>query len=174
MAIIVDGYNVLHATKWLASPWKGASRAELCNLLGQLSRVSNEKIIVVFDAVAPDSPVGMGKELAVDVVYSGHGRSADDVIIKMINKSSGPRDLTVVSSDRQIRTAAKSRGCKVRPAGEFLKASSRQLSRALRKRAIEPEEKTKGLDPEESRRWLEEFGIDDKNRQDPYEGMHRG
>ena len=174
MAIIVDGYNVLHTAKWLASGWKGVGRAELCKLLGQLSQVTGEKVTVVFDAAPPKRGPGIGKELMAEVVFSGHGRKADDVIIKMINESSGPRDLTVVSSDREIRAAAKRRGCKVRPAGEFIQASARQLGSAMRDLAAEPEEKEKGLDPDASRQWLEEFGIDSPEDEDPYEGMRRG
>lgn len=174
MAVIVDGYNVLHTAKWLASAWKGVSRAELCELLGQLSQVTGEKVTVVFDSVPPNHEVGMGKELAAEVVYSGHGCKADDVIIKMVNESSGPRELTVVSSDREIRAAAKRRGCKVRPAGEFIKASVRQLGRAARDMAVEPDEKHNGLSPNASQGWLEEFGIDGHEGEDPYEGMRRG
>src|SRR3972149_7041550 len=102
MAVIIDGYNVLHASRWLASLWKGVDRQRLCQLLGQLARHRAEKITVVFDA-PPDETAGAESSLPVEIIYSGHKRSADEVIIRMINESSGPRDLTAVSPDRQLR-----------------------------------------------------------------------
>ena len=174
MAIIVDGYNVLHASRWLRSAWKGVDRAEFCHLLGRLARHSGEKITVVFDAMPSEPDVGGGKALDVEVVFSGHGRTADEVIIQIINASSGPRDLTVVSSDRQIKAAARSRRCKTRGAGEFIKASARELEQAQSKQHLEPTEKEKGLSRRETDQWLSEFGIDPNQEEDPYERMDRG
>ena len=174
MAIIVDGYNVLHTSRWLASEWKGVDRAEFCRLLGSLAKQSGEKITVVFDALPSEPDMAKTKALNIEVVYSGHGRSADEVIIKMIRASSGPRDLTVVSSDREIKAAARRRGCKVSSAGEFIKASAGQLARARSKQNREPTQKQKGLTRSETDEWLSEFGIDPHQKDDPYEPMRRG
>ena len=174
MAMIVDGYNVLHASRWLGSEWKGVDRAEFCRLLGSLARHSGERIIVVFDALPSQPDVGRAKATDLEVIYSGHGRTADEAIIKMINVSSGPRDLTVVSSDREIKAAARRRGCKVRAAGEFIKASARQLARARSKQNSEPTQKQKGLTRTETDQWLSEFGIDPHQEEDPYERLDRG
>ena len=174
MAIIVDGYNVLHACRWLPSSWKGADRSRFCRLLGELSRHEGEKITVVFDAMPSEPGLGVGKSPGVEIIFSGHKRTADDVIIQMIKSSSGPRDLTIVSSDREIKTAARRRGCKVRTAGEFIKTSASQLARAQNKQASEPAAKEKGLSGEQTKKWLEEFGIDPGQDKDPYEGMRRG
>ncbi len=174
MAIIVDGYNVLHASRWLASEWKGVDRGELCRLLGRLARHSGEKITVVFDAVPSEPELGRAEAPGVEVIYSGHGRTADEVIIQKLNASSGPRELTVVSSDREIKSAARRRGCKVRSAGEFIKTSARELGRAQNKQNREPTEKEKGLSRSETDKWLSEFGIDPKQEDDPYERLDRG
>ena len=174
MAIIVDGYNVLHASRWLASEWKEVDRAEFCRLLGSLAKQSGEKITVVFDALPSEPDMAKTKALNIEVVYSGHGRSADEVIIKMIRASSGPRDLTVVSSDREIKAAARRRGCKVSSAGEFIKVSVGQLARARSKQNREPTQKQKGLTRSETDEWLSEFGIDPHQKDDPYEPMRRG
>ena len=174
MAIIIDGYNVLHASRWLASAWKGVDRGEFCRLLGKLARHSGAKITVVFDAVASEPDLGRAQAADVEVIYSGHGRTADEVIIQMIKASSGPRELTVVSSDREIKAAARRRGCKVSSAGEFIKASTRQLARARSKQNREPTQKQKGLTRSETDEWLSEFGIDPHQEDDPYEPMRRG
>ena len=173
MAIIIDGYNVLHASRWLASDWKGVDRAQFCRLLGSLARHSGEKITVVFDALPSDPSMAPEKVSNIEVIFSGHGRTADDVIIQMIKSSSGPRDLTVVRSDRDIKAAAKRRGCKVTTAGEFIKNSASQLTRARSKQHHEPEQKQKGLTRSETDQWLSEFGIDPQDEDDPYDRMRR-
>ena len=174
MAIIVDGYNVLHASRWLVSSWKGVDRSEFCRLVGKLARHSSEKITVVFDAVASEPDASRANVSNIEVIYSGHGRTADDVIIKLIKASSGPRELTVVSSDREIKSAAKRRGCKVRSAAEFIKTSARQLAQAQNKQSREPTEKEKGLTRSETDKWLSEFGMDPNQEDDPYERLDRG
>ena len=116
----------------------------------------------------------LANDLQVKVIFSGHKRTADDVIIKMINKSSGPRDLTVVSSDRAIRSAAKRRGCKVITSGTFVRSASDELVRDKKKKRLEPAEKQKGLSREETDQWLSEFGLDPDEDEDPYEPMRRG
>ena len=157
MAIIIDGYNVLHASRWLVSSWKGADRQRFCRLLGELAEQQSEKITVVFDALPKESSIDKSKSRGLKVVFSGHGRTADEVIIQMVNKSSGPRDLTVVSSDRQIRAAAKRRGCKLKRAGEFIQEAAKELARANSNHSAEPTEKQEGLSREQTKKWLREF-----------------
>ena len=173
MAIIIDGYNVLHTSRWLSSSWKGVAHQRLCRLLGRLAKHRAEKITVVFDAVPAEPALDRAKWLPLEVVFSGHGRTADEVIIQMINKSSGPRDLTVVSSDRQIRTAAKRRGCKIKLAGEFIRISANELAQANTEHLAEPTEKRKGLSPSQTKKWLAEFGLNSDEKDDPYEEMYR-
>ena len=144
-------------------------------LLAQLAKQRHDKITVVFDALPSDPDcAGLGS-LPIEVIYSGHSRTADDVIIRMINTSSGPRDLTVVSSDRQIRSVAKRRGCKLLRAGEFIKAAAGELAQAkhLAQHPNEPTEKRKGPTSAQTRQWLIEFGLDPDQDDDPYEKLRR-
>jgi hypothetical protein len=54
------------------------------------------------------------------VAFSGPDREADDLIEAQIAASTAPRLLTVVSSDRRIKAAARKRGCKVLTSSAFL------------------------------------------------------
>ena len=172
---IIDGYNVLHASRWLSSSWKGVDRRRFCMLLAQLAKHRGDNITVVFDALPSDPGSAFPASATLEVIYSGHNRTADDVIIQMVNSSSGPRDLTVVSSDRQIRSAAKRRGCKLVRAGEFIKSAAEQLAQAkhLAQNPPEPTEKHKGLTSDQTKQWLIEFGLNPDQDDDPYEKMRR-
>ena len=99
---------------------------------------------------------------AVELIFSGADRSADEVIIELIDKDSAPRRLTVVSSDRAIRKAARRRKARDWSAEEFLN----RLVRAVRQggsgtTAPGPTKPGGAVMPDgQVQRWLDFFGID--------------
>jgi len=109
MPLIVDCYNLLHHD--MPASLAGLEEGRLCRLLAA-SRFRNERIAVVCDGVVKPDGLRRSPVEGVDLVYSGKKRSADDVIISMINRDSAPRRLTVVSNDREIQRAAGRRRAK--------------------------------------------------------------
>src|SRR5207253_2465456 len=94
---------------------------------------------------------------AIDVYFAVDQDEADDLIEELIRKSATPKQLAVVSDDHRIQRAANRRQCVVLGCGDFLDV----LDRARRRRQQSPPEapeKRDGPSPEETRRWLEEFG----------------
>ena len=119
---------------------------------------------VVFDGPRPERalPEPAGGKNWPEVVFSAP-RSADEIIMERIAGDSAPRRLIVVSSDREIRRAARRRRCKIRISQDFAADVLRASARSARPAATpaEPPEKHEGLSPEQSKAWLEEFGLDD-------------
>ena len=105
MPLLIDCYNVLHAQKPVSLA--GLEEASLCALLAASPWARSGVTVVCDGRPKPHSPTP--GELAsspgggVELIFSGPGRSADDVIIGLIEKDSAPRRLTVVSSDRTIQ-----------------------------------------------------------------------
>jgi predicted RNA-binding protein with PIN domain len=157
MPILIDCYNVLHAPK--PASLAGLGEASLCGLLAQSPWARSGVTVVCDGRPKPHSPdpsaVG-----SVELIFSGPGRSADDVIIELIGKDSAPRRLTVVSSDRQIRKAARRRRARDWSSEEFLN----RLARAARSPgagAPGPGKPDAGpLPGDQVDRWLDAFGID--------------
>jgi uncharacterized protein len=162
MPILIDCYNVLHAEK--PTSLAGLGEASLCGLLAASPWATGGVTVVCDGRPKPHSP-DPGSVGAVVLVFSGAGRSADDVIIELIDKDTSPRRLTVVSSDRAIRRAARRRKARDLSSEDFLK----RLARAARggggtggaggggssgKPAAGP------LPDEQVDRWLDWFGID--------------
>ncbi len=111
MPVIIDGYNLLHAARRYDEDGD-LGRGQLCQLLGRWGRVARQEVLVVFDGAAPPEPLGRQLHgVGIEVIYSGPGRSADDLVVERIDASSAPRRLMVVSSDRQVRRAARRRRC---------------------------------------------------------------
>ena len=154
MPYLIDGNNLMHA---MSDEGVDVGRHGLCELLAVLV-ASDRHVHVVFDGAAP--PDGVAAQIAlsgVEVSYAAP-RSADDVIADCIASNTAPRRVTVVSSDRQVRSAGRRRRCKL--------ASSQDFSRPLLKLNApdrspgpsEPPEKRNGLSDEQSDQWLREFG----------------
>jgi hypothetical protein len=158
MPVLIDGNNLLHA---VAEAGLAVERVDLCRLLGELL-AGDEKVHVVFDGHRPDRPEDEQlRRSGVRVTFS-RDAEADDVVMSLIARSSAPRRLEVVSTDAEIRQAARRRRCRVTRSDDYAK----RLRGLLRRKNApdeppEPPEKRHGLDPEQRRRWMREFGLGD-------------
>ena len=148
-------------------------RGGLCKLMGRFAdqggkdsrRTAPKKVRVVFDGTPPYGP--LAKQIhdeRIDVKYAA-GRTADDIIIEYIAADSAPRRLTVVSTDHEIRDAARRRRCKIETSEEFAKTLLRMLERSrqtMSSQSAEPPEKRVGLTPEQTRAWLRELNVEEE------------
>lgn len=168
--LIIDAYNLLHAPMPVALA--GLDEARLCHLLGSRSQSPRQSDRVVIVCDGRPKPLGLTKSPveSVELRYSGPNRSADDVIIEMIDSSTAPRSLIIVSSDRQIRRAARRRRATSLTAQQFIGRLAASLSsRHLKERAAGKKKADVGpLTSDEVRNWLNTFAIDpDEERVDP-------
>jgi predicted RNA-binding protein with PIN domain len=115
MAILIDGYNLLHATGILGrnigpGTLERARNALLSFLAASLTDSQRASTTVVFDA--KDGPPGLPRELhqhGMRVLYAVRHRDADDLLKELIGADSSPRRLVVVSSDHQVQRVARRR-----------------------------------------------------------------
>lgn len=159
MPVVVDGNNLLHAARSAEALSLLVGRSMLCDTLARWARRRGERVQVVFDGPAP--PAALAEQIAkpaIQVTYSGAGISADVVVTAAIEADSAASRLVVVSSDREIIRAAKRRRARPVRSEDFWLAVKRDLSRP-EPAATEPEEKLKGIGPEDAQRWLDEFGL---------------
>ncbi len=142
-------------------------RGGLCRLMGKfVSSKKDEKVRVVFDGAPPYGPLAEQiHDERIDVKYAV-GQPADNVIIECISADSAPRRLTVVSTDHEIRDAARKRRCKTQTSEDFAKTLVRMLERSRQtstRQIAEPPEKRVGLTPEQTRAWLKELNVKEEN-----------
>ncbi len=96
----------------------------------------------------------------VQAIYSGKTRTADSLLIQILKAHSAPKQLTVVSSDRQIFNAAAARKAKAITSQAFI----RDVHRLSLPTSSKPQStgKPRGqLTPNQVQDWLKAFGIDD-------------
>ncbi len=148
MSIILDAYNVLHCTHILPSKHAMMNVTQLCRLLAD-SHWQTGRIVVVCDgtrnALDEDVPGN------VELIYAGGGRDADSVIERLIADDNAPRDLTVVSNDRRVQSAARRRKAKVLASEDFLRDLVRRKP---------PRPKGKPQTEADADKWVKEFGLD--------------
>jgi len=166
MPILVDGYNLAWTMRALegraGDPFVPADEVKrLVGFLGRYAAIAGEKVIVVFDGDAPRDASHAQPPRGVRIVHSGKRRRADDVLIDMVSEAGGGGQLTVVSSDREIRSKTRRAGAVSLASAEFRTAAVRAVvARAEEQRLAEPDAKQTGLGPGEVDVWMEILGLD--------------
>ncbi len=164
MPLLIDGYNLLHATG-IVGRGSGPgglerSRLALLNFLAHaLDPADLPHTTVVFDA--HDAPSGLPRVVqhrGIAVRYAAGYESADALIEELIRAESAPRRLVVVSSDREIQRAARRRRAKAVASDAWYA----ELLRARRERneaATEPSDQPPvPLLAEDVEYWIRQFG----------------
>jgi len=155
---IIDGHNLLHTIFKLEEDTGAISDVGLCRILSTYFVLTSEKGEIIFDGTGPPDKSGFDNIRNLVVSFAGFGTDTDTVIEDKISASTAPKGLTIVSSDRRLRSAARTRKATSIKSDVFWNDVEKQLSR---KRPIkEPTEKRQGLNEGETEQWLEFFGFE--------------
>ncbi len=175
--LVIDCYNVLYTP--MPAMLAGLDEAGLCHALSRTTWVQRTGgVVVVADgkpkplpddrsgAVLTESPA-----VGVQLEWSGPGRTADSVILRMVNEYTAPRRVIVVSTDREVRAKARRRRCRVWTSEQFITKLVEQLRRGGGAISGPPPDRPRvppeGLTPGEVEAWLEAFGIEDQSTAPP-------
>ena len=159
MKYVIDGYNLLFelglASKRSEPKAFELAREKLLDWLHAARGKDVTDVTVVFDAqhVAPGGRAVLD-DRGLHVCFT-IGMLADDRIMELIRDQANPQNLTVVSSDHRIQTAAKRRGCKVWDAAEYVDWA---MARPQAPAAPRPKPAKPDSTPSDNERWLREFG----------------
>jgi predicted RNA-binding protein with PIN domain len=114
MSLLIDGYNLLHATAIFGAGGNASFRASrealLDFLAAAIDATERTRTTIVFDAA--EAPPGLPLQHTVEditVYYARDYESADDLLEELIAAHHAPRQLVVVSSDHRVQRAAKKR-----------------------------------------------------------------
>ncbi len=138
--VIIDGYSVMHAWPKLRKLAKGRSlelrREALVRVLRQYADHSGRRVTVVFDGyAAKHKPDVIHAGPGVDVLFSEHGKTADDAIERLVGQSTETAGILVVTSDSMERQTVESMGAHSISAEAFeveVDSELRELTRAVR------------------------------------------
>lgn len=117
--VLVDGYSVLHFWRTLIRKQRGRkqvgaeARDELVKLMQQYADAIGAPVSVVFDGYgAKHQPTPTDHGPGVRVVYSQHGKTADDVIERSVAEATDRESILVVTSDNLERQTVESLGAR--------------------------------------------------------------
>lgn len=154
MPVIVDTYNVLHVTGVLPPELAGIDVAGLADLI-EASRYRAEMVWLVCDGTGRGARSERRERIVTH--YTGIRSDADSHIGRMIDGSSTPRRLTVVSSDHRVRRMALRRRCVALSSEAFLGQLASDANRRGKPREVRP---PVPLDQQQVDRWVREFGLE--------------
>lgn len=165
MAILIDGYNLMHAAGLANRSFgPGGLQKARQGLLGLLAASLDAREIdgttVVFDA--KDQPAGapeMEHYKGLTICFATSHEDADAQIEELIRTDSAPRRLLVVSSDHRLQRAARRRRARSIDSEQFVEdLMARRRRRRKSGSPVEPNTKRDGAGSEaETAYWLEEF-----------------
>ncbi len=112
--VLVDGYSVLHAwprLRKLAGRSLEHQRDALVRALRQYADQTHGRVTVVFDGYAAKrKPTAVAPVSGLEVVFSNEGKTADDVIERLVGLAEHREQILVVTSDNLERSTVEGLG----------------------------------------------------------------
>ena len=138
---LIDGYNVIKQSKSL----KNASYSKEAPLMlvkairsRRLIGSSNNQATIVFDGKDNSSFKLKQGDRQIKIIFSRED-SADTIMKKMVSDSNNPKQMVVVTDDKEIIFYTRSLGAKTKSVSEFLKEEQDQLGKQKSKQKSPPE-----------------------------------
>ncbi len=156
--IIIDGHNLLHSIVNISEEAESINDVQLCWIVSKYLGAIRKQGEIIFDGTGPRDKSQFDNIANLEVCFAGLGKDADTVIENKIKANTAPKRLSIVSSDRRLRDAARARKATAVKSEVFWGNLRKQLRR--KKPVKEPEAKRVGLSESETKQWLEFFGIE--------------
>ena len=161
MALLIDGYNLLHGTDIFAAAGPGTdlhrTRLALLNFLAAaIDRRERSQTTIVFDAAG--APPGLPETIShqgMKIHFARRHTDADEMIEDFIAQHRSPRSLVVVSSDHRIQRAARSRGATFVDSAEWYQQRRAAMRAATPETLAKPDAQPTA---DELAYWLRHFG----------------
>lgn len=119
MPVLIDGHNLIGRLPDVSLEDRD-DEVRLVSRLQAYAGRTGKRVAVVFDRGMPGGRSDNLSSGRVEVVFAPTGRSADRVLRERIRQAPNPRGLLVVSSDREVISAALGRGARVVRSEDFV------------------------------------------------------
>ncbi|MCP4148024.1 MAG: hypothetical protein GY757_09775 [bacterium] len=146
MPYIIDGNNLVGSSPDISLDDPEA-RAKILYIVRQYQNNRKNNVVIVFDGDPGSDEINgvPGDASKFSIVYSRHGNSADNEIKGILDRLNYYKDVTLVTSDKNLKSFAKKKGVKTVNSIEFY-FELKRLSRIHGKK----EEKLKRIEVEVS------------------------
>lgn len=158
MTLIIDTCNVLHRTGILPPELAGIDEQGLVSLVLS-SRYRHRGAILACDGKPRDRDISRGTP-GITLRFPRPGETADELIMALIQRSSAPKRLLVITSDREVASAARKRRCRILDSDSFLAHLTHDAGRSGPKQIDQTTVKEPGSLGVED--WIDQFQLDDQ------------
>jgi len=136
-----------------------AERKRLVDAMAAFQRASGEKVEVVFDTGEPGDWLSRARgESTVKVFFARPETDADEFIKRRVASSEHPAKLTVITSDRALRSSVEAHGATATGPVLFARTVREVIEGAEAHTDGMPRDKEEGVPEDEVGHWLEYFG----------------
>jgi len=144
MHYIIDGYNLLF---WLKGDRHNLEslRRSFIQDIDQKAELLKMEITIIFDGHFQEDGQTRTHFRNVEIIYTSHGESADELIISELKSSLDVRNEVVVTSDRELLWRAKKLHAKTEKASEFYRMLQERYCKRQKRQVKEvyPKQKVK-------------------------------
>jgi hypothetical protein len=165
MHYLIDGHNLIARLEDLALDDPNDEAKLVLRLRSWTAASKKRRVTVIFDGGLPGGKSRRLSTSRVTVVFATSGQTADDLLIRRINQLQNPAEFTLVSSDREIMTAARKRRMPVILSETFAgqlptlrPPSAPPKVNTAGENALNDSRETPALSEDEINEWLELFG----------------
>ncbi|HLA77311.1 MAG TPA: NYN domain-containing protein [Vicinamibacteria bacterium] len=153
MPYLIDGNNLLGS--WGGPRAGDDRRAEVVQRVVEFCRARGAKATLVFDGRPLRSDLAAQTLGSVAIRVPPPGQDADTLIREIVDRSTRPQELIVVTSDKPLYSYARTRGASVLRAHEW---NAEERRRRGPKRAGPSDDSEKPQREQDVAAWLKKFG----------------
>jgi len=158
VAVLIDGHNLIGQMPSVSLDDPDDEEV-LVRLLRTYRARSGKAVTVIFDPGSGSALTERYQSGGVQVVFAASGSTADDVIVRRVQKSRNRQAILVVTSDRALADRVRRLGARVQDARDFGAGLKQPAGERLPEDP--PAWKERPLPPEEVKAWLAMFESDD-------------
>lgn len=137
MHYYIDGYNLLFKTLRSNESLQEA-RDALIDDINEKASKTNMPITIVFDAHYQEENLSITHYHSLEIIYSAHSQTADDLIINILKSIDNPKSCTLVTSDNKLAWRARQLHVKTEKVVPFLELLNRRYENKLKKKVAKP------------------------------------
>lgn len=145
MHYYIDGYNLLFRVRCAADDLK-TKREQVVQDLSEKIRFLGLEATLVFDSQYQlDEGQRRSHLQQIEILFSSHGETADELILDELKNEKNPAQITVVTSDKKLAWLARRKGVKTETVEDFMVWLNKRVHNKVR-------HQTKGVQPGETKK----------------------
>jgi predicted RNA-binding protein with PIN domain len=158
MHYLIDGHNLIARIPDIDLSDPDDEAQLILRLKRWTAADGRRRVTVYFDRGLPGGRDPHFSGGSVEVIFTSSRRTADDLLIGRIRRVNNPPEYTLVSSDREVVSAAERRGMPVLDSEKFAEQLTAEIEERQSPQPQATQKEEPLVSPDEVAQWMELFG----------------